>query len=136
MDAPIRPEVIAETPQTVPAKPWGFWATIGLSLVVVPAMVTVQTLTVIGFLVVRWRLYPQRGLSELAQDAQGSGLLLSAATWAIRFYEKHGFRMVTPKEKDRLLKKYWSIPERQVATSAVLADAGKRFIPSGPAAWR
>jgi N-acetylglutamate synthase-like GNAT family acetyltransferase len=44
------------------------------------------------------------------------------ATWAIRFYEKHGFRMVSPKEKDRLLRKYWSIPERQVATSVVLAD--------------
>ncbi len=46
----------------------------------------------------------------------------AAATWAIRFYEKHGFRMVTPEEKDRLLKKYWSISERQVETSVVLAD--------------
>jgi N-acetylglutamate synthase-like GNAT family acetyltransferase len=47
----------------------------------------------------------------------------AAAAWAVRFYEKHGFRMVTPEEKDRLLKKYWSIPERQVETSVVLADA-------------
>ena len=46
----------------------------------------------------------------------------AAATWAIRFYEGHGFRLVTPKEKDRLLKKYWSIPERQVETSVVLGD--------------
>ncbi len=46
----------------------------------------------------------------------------AAAAWAIRFYEKHGFRMVTPAEKDRLLKKYWSIPERQVETSVVLGD--------------
>jgi N-acetylglutamate synthase-like GNAT family acetyltransferase len=46
----------------------------------------------------------------------------AAATWAVRFYEKHGFRMVTPVEKDRLLKQYWSIPERQVETSVVLAD--------------
>jgi N-acetylglutamate synthase-like GNAT family acetyltransferase len=46
----------------------------------------------------------------------------AAAIWAIRFYEKHGFRLVTPEEKDRLLKKYWSIPERQVETSVVLAD--------------
>jgi hypothetical protein len=30
--------------------------------------------------------------------------------------------MVTPEEKDRLLRKYWSIPERQVETSVVLAD--------------
>jgi GNAT superfamily N-acetyltransferase len=44
------------------------------------------------------------------------------ATWAIRFYEKHGFRLVTPEEKDRLLKKYWSIPERQIETSVVLAE--------------
>jgi N-acetylglutamate synthase-like GNAT family acetyltransferase len=46
----------------------------------------------------------------------------AAATWAIRFYEKHGFRMVTPEEKDRLLKKYWSISKRQVETSVVLAE--------------
>jgi GNAT superfamily N-acetyltransferase len=42
------------------------------------------------------------------------------ATWAIRFYEKHGFKLVSPSEKDRLLRKYWSIPERQVETSVVL----------------
>ena len=46
----------------------------------------------------------------------------AAAVWAVRFYEKHGFRMVTPEEKNRLLRKYWSIPERQVDTSVVLAD--------------
>jgi N-acetylglutamate synthase-like GNAT family acetyltransferase len=44
------------------------------------------------------------------------------ALWAIRFYEKHGFRLVSPQEKDRLLKKYWSVPERQIETSVVLAD--------------
>jgi GNAT superfamily N-acetyltransferase len=44
------------------------------------------------------------------------------ATWAIRFYEKHGFRLVSPEEKDRLLQKYWSIPRRQIETSVVLAD--------------
>jgi N-acetylglutamate synthase-like GNAT family acetyltransferase len=47
----------------------------------------------------------------------------AAATWAIRFYERHGFRLVPPAEKDRLLRRYWSIPERQVETSVVLADA-------------
>jgi N-acetylglutamate synthase-like GNAT family acetyltransferase len=46
----------------------------------------------------------------------------AAATWAIRFYERHGFRLVTPEEKNRLLKRYWSIPQRQVETSVVLAD--------------
>jgi hypothetical protein len=38
-----------------------------------------------------------------------------------QLYEKHGFRQVTPSEKDRLLRTYWSIPERQVETSVVLA---------------
>jgi N-acetylglutamate synthase-like GNAT family acetyltransferase len=44
------------------------------------------------------------------------------ATWAIDFYLKHGFALVTPQMKDLLLRKYWSIPERQVETSVVLAD--------------
>jgi GNAT superfamily N-acetyltransferase len=46
----------------------------------------------------------------------------AAIVWAIRFYEKHGFRLVSPEEKNRLLKTYWSIPDRQVETSVVLAD--------------
>jgi GNAT superfamily N-acetyltransferase len=44
------------------------------------------------------------------------------AVWAIRFYQKHGFRLVSQEEKNRLLKRYWSIPKRQVETSVVLAD--------------
>jgi N-acetylglutamate synthase-like GNAT family acetyltransferase len=46
----------------------------------------------------------------------------AAAVWAIRFYEKHGFRLVSSEEKDQLLRKYWWIPERQISTSVVLAD--------------
>lgn len=46
----------------------------------------------------------------------------AAARWAIRFYEKHGFKMVTADEKDRLLRRYWNIPERQIETSVVLGD--------------
>ncbi len=46
----------------------------------------------------------------------------AAATWAIRFYERHGFRQVSAEEKNQLLRKYWSIPERQVETSVVLAE--------------
>ena len=46
----------------------------------------------------------------------------AAATWAIRFYQQHGFRLVTPAEKDRLLRTYWQIPERQVETSVVLVE--------------
>jgi GNAT superfamily N-acetyltransferase len=44
------------------------------------------------------------------------------AVWAIRFYEKHGFRVVAADEKNRLLKKYWTIPDRQIETSVVLAS--------------
>ena len=43
------------------------------------------------------------------------------ASWAISFYEKNGYHLVSDQEKDRLLRTYWSIPERQVATSVVLA---------------
>jgi GNAT superfamily N-acetyltransferase len=46
----------------------------------------------------------------------------AAAEWAICFYEKHGFRLVSPEEKDRLLKKYWTISDRQIETSVVLAE--------------
>jgi N-acetylglutamate synthase-like GNAT family acetyltransferase len=46
----------------------------------------------------------------------------AAATWAIDFYRRNGFTVVTPKQKDRLLRTYWSIPDRQVETSVVLAD--------------
>ena len=63
-------------------------------------------------------------LSALQQQTRRPVLIgtWADAVWAVRFYEKYGFRMVTPEEKDRLLKKYWSIPERQVETSVVLAD--------------
>jgi GNAT superfamily N-acetyltransferase len=47
----------------------------------------------------------------------------SAATWAIAFYEKHGYRVLPRPEIVRLLHKYWRIPERQVETSVVLANA-------------
>jgi N-acetylglutamate synthase-like GNAT family acetyltransferase len=44
-----------------------------------------------------------------------------AAAWAIAFYRKNGYCLLCDEEKDRLLRKYWSIPERQVETSVVLA---------------
>jgi len=49
----------------------------------------------------------------------------AAATWAVAFYEKNGYRLVSTDEKNRLLKKYWNISERQVETSMVLAKAKK-----------
>lgn len=42
------------------------------------------------------------------------------ATWAICFYEKHGFKLASYEEKDRILRKYWNIPDRQIETSVVL----------------
>jgi GNAT superfamily N-acetyltransferase len=45
----------------------------------------------------------------------------AAADWAVRFYERHGFRVVTPAEKDHLLRTYWTVPARQIETSVVLA---------------
>jgi GNAT superfamily N-acetyltransferase len=46
-----------------------------------------------------------------------------AATWAIRFYEQNGYRLLPRTETERLLRLYWTIPERQIETSVVLADA-------------
>lgn len=46
----------------------------------------------------------------------------AAATWAIDFYRRNGYSLVSEAEKDRLLRKYWRIPERQIDTSVVLAD--------------
>ena len=45
-----------------------------------------------------------------------------AAAWAIDFYVRHGFRLVGETEKTALLKKYWTISERQNETSVVLAQ--------------
>jgi N-acetylglutamate synthase-like GNAT family acetyltransferase len=65
-----------------------------------------------------------RLLSHVLELANGPVLIgtWADAVWAIRFYQKHGFQVVGPQEKDRLLKKYWNIPERQIETSVVLAD--------------
>jgi len=46
----------------------------------------------------------------------------AAADWAIGFYRRHGFELVTPEQKTALLRSYWQIPERQVETSVVLAN--------------
>jgi GNAT superfamily N-acetyltransferase len=45
----------------------------------------------------------------------------AAADWAIRFYRAHGFELVSPERKTALLKTYWTIPDRQIETSVVLA---------------
>ena len=64
-------------------------------------------------------------LAHLREIAKGPVLVgtWADAVWAIRFYERYGFRLVRPQEKDWLLKQYWTVPERQIETSVVLADA-------------
>jgi GNAT superfamily N-acetyltransferase len=46
----------------------------------------------------------------------------AAADWAIRFYRRHGFELVSPESKADLLKTYWRVPDRQIETSVVLAN--------------
>jgi GNAT superfamily N-acetyltransferase len=46
----------------------------------------------------------------------------AAAEWAINFYRRHGFELVSPESKTALLKTYWTIPDRQIETSVVLAN--------------
>jgi GNAT superfamily N-acetyltransferase len=46
----------------------------------------------------------------------------AAAEWAIDFYRRHGFELVTPEQKTALLRSYWTIPDRQIETSVVLAN--------------
>ena len=54
----------------------------------------------------------------------------ATASWAIEFYRRNGFAVVSESEKDRLLRTYWSIPTRPIETSAVLASG--RWLESSP----
>ncbi|HMK70608.1 MAG TPA: GNAT family N-acetyltransferase [Xanthobacteraceae bacterium] len=46
----------------------------------------------------------------------------AAATWAIRFYQRHGFALVSPASKITLLSTYWTVRDRQIESSVVLAN--------------
>jgi GNAT superfamily N-acetyltransferase len=63
-------------------------------------------------------------LTHLRELTEGRMLVgtWAAAEWAIAFYRRNGFELVTPEQKTRLLKTYWDIPERQIETSVVLAS--------------
>ena len=64
-------------------------------------------------------------LLELLREQSDKPFLIGMwmeATWAIKFYEKHGFQQIPKDRISDLLEKYWSIPKRQVETSTVLAD--------------
>jgi len=62
-------------------------------------------------------------LGELVEEAERPMLVgtWAAADWAIRFYARHGFELLPPRRSAELLREYWSIPERQIETSVVLA---------------
>ena len=67
-------------------------------------------------------------LEQLASRPPGRMLVgtWAAAEWAIRFYRRHGFEQVSPERKDELLRTYWTIPDRQIETSVVLAKDAAR----------
>ena len=88
----------------------------------------VQDVTLIRHAYVRT---PQRGqgiggeLLGRIMDQATKPILIGTwadAVWAVRFYENHGFKVVSPQEKETLLRKYWNVPDRQIETSVVLAD--------------
>ncbi len=106
---------------------WGFEE--NGSLAGVMGLQPVQDVTLIRHAYVRTesqrRGIGARLLSHLRKLTAGPVLIgtWTDAVWAIRFYEKHGFRIVLKEQKDGLLKRYWGISERQIETSVVLADA-------------
>lgn len=118
-----RAELVAEIAAGV--EFWG-WDERGVPVGVMGQQ-RVRDATLIRHAYVR-RSHQSRGIGRellTALVSQSEGPLLvgtwAAATWAIRFYERHGFRLVTAEEKDRLLDTYWTISARQRDTSVVLA---------------
>jgi GNAT superfamily N-acetyltransferase len=66
-------------------------------------------------------------LARLVEDAERPLLVgtWADAEWAIRFYERHGFALLTRERSAELLREYWAIPERQIETSVVLEHEGR-----------
>lgn len=62
-------------------------------------------------------------LRRLEADADRPILIgtWAVASWAIAYYQKHGYALVAGETKARLLRRFWRIPERQVENSVVLA---------------
>lgn len=108
-------------------KFWGYEDTAG-ALVGVMGIQSVRDVTLIRHAYVR-TANRQLGIgTQLLAHLRGLTSLpiligtWADATWAITFYQKHGFRLLEPHEKNCLLKRYWIIPQRQIETSIVLAD--------------
>jgi GNAT superfamily N-acetyltransferase len=109
---------------------WGFEE--DGNLIGVMGIQPVQDVTLIRHAYVRTSRRNQgigrRLLAHLLEQATGPVLIgtWADAVWAIRFYEKNGFQVLPPEEKNRLLQQYWTVPQRQIETSVVLADAAWR----------
>jgi N-acetylglutamate synthase-like GNAT family acetyltransferase len=104
-----------------------FWgAENATGIIAVMGLQQVRDVSLIRHAYVRAALQ-RRGVGSILMDslipsAKGSLLVgtWAAAHWAIDFYRRHGFHLVSEAEKDRLLQEYWSIPARQRETSVVL----------------
>jgi GNAT superfamily N-acetyltransferase len=117
-----RPELLAEMGAGVAFWGWEEKA----ALLGVMGLQPVRDVTLIRHAYVR-PAHQGRGiggalLGKLAGEVTGPLLVgtWAAAEWAVRFYSRHGFRLLSPAEKDRLLETYWTIPSRQRESSVVL----------------
>ncbi|MEX2683633.1 MAG: GNAT family N-acetyltransferase [Candidatus Sigynarchaeota archaeon] len=111
---------------------WGYEE--GITLVGVMGIQDVQDVTLFRHAYVRTAFRNQgigsKLIARLDQLARRPVMIgtWKAATWAIRFYEKHGFHLVDEDTKNMLLKKYWTIPERQIDTSVVLVQKSSKYL--------
>jgi GNAT superfamily N-acetyltransferase len=117
-----RPELLAEMRAGVAFWGWEEKA----ALLGVMGLQPVRDVTLIRHAYVR-PAHQGRGigsalLGKLAGEVTGPLLVgtWAAAEWAVRFYSRHGFCLLSPAEKDRLLETYWTIPSRQRESSVVL----------------
>ena len=98
------------------------------ALVGVMGIQEVKDVTLIrhAYVLTRWRSQGigRRMLDHMKQQTTRPILIgaWKAATWAVEFYRKNGFRLVDEDEKNRLLGIYWTVPERQIQESVVLTN--------------
>jgi GNAT superfamily N-acetyltransferase len=126
---PYMPRAVLEAEIDAGVEFWGWSDASGL--VGVMGIQEVRDATLIRHAYVRSR--QQRGgiggalMKALVPRAKGRLLVgtWAAAHWAIAFYQRHGFRLVSAEEKDRLLDTYWTIPVRQREASVVLVHDRK-----------
>lgn len=104
---------------------WG-WEEAG-SLIGVMGVQKVREVTLIRHAYVL-PLHQGRGIGgKLLESLKGrttTPLLIGTwadATWAIEFYKRHGFRLVSGADRETLLSRFWTVSPRQREVSVVLA---------------